>query len=120
MSGTVSRGKYSTIKRKAKQWREKALDAMNEAEHLHLEVERLEELLEKNTHDPKLVKKLQTENEEIKLENEKVLCRQNKKIVQLQKDLEDCTERYRDIRRAYHRQEWMEPRPRGSRTSGSL
>ena len=77
MSGTVSRVKYSTIKRKAKKWRIKALDAMNEAEHLQLEVERLEELLEKNTYNPELVKKLRTENEEIKLENEKVLCRQN-------------------------------------------
>ena len=129
MSGTVSREKYSTIKRKGKQWRAKALEAMNEVEELQLEVERLEELLEKNTHNPELVKQwrakslealnevgelqleverleelqknthnpelvkqLRTENKEIKLETEKVLYRQNKKIIQLQKDLEDLHE----------------------------
>ena len=124
MSGTVSREKYSTIKRKAKQWRAKALEAMNEVGELQLEVERLKEFLEKNTHNPDhnpaLVKQLRTENKEIKLETEKILCRQNKKIVRLQKDLEDCEERYRDVCRAYHRQEWIEPRLRGSRASGAL
>ena len=67
MSRTVSREKYNSLKEKASQWREKALDYKNMYENILLENEKLideNEYLQDNLHDIPNIEESNHEREE--------------------------------------------------------
>jgi chromosome segregation ATPase len=109
MSGTVSRKKYETIKRKAEQWRDKALEAFTEAQELRDEVQRLSE---QEDSDPQALDLLTAERDKLSRENvtlrqrmgdevfkqERELIRKSGEIDRLKMALSDYKDRYQEIR----------------------
>ena len=109
MSETVTRKKYETIKRKAKQWRNKALEVLDDIQELREELDRVlnedgpnSEVLDKVTQErDKLLTEISTlrqrmGNEVFKQERE--LVRKNGEIDRLKMSLSDYKERYQEIR----------------------
>jgi uncharacterized coiled-coil DUF342 family protein len=109
MSGTVSRKKYETIKRKAEQWRDKALEAFDEIQELREELDRHpdeggddSEALRKLTLErDKLLKEASTLRQRMGDEvfkQERELVRKSGEIDRLKMSLSDYKERYQEIR----------------------
>ena len=104
MSGTVSRKKYETIKRKAEQWRDKALEAFDEIQELREGLGRGDdsEALRKLTLErDKLLKEASTLRQRMGDEvfkQERELVRKNGEIDRLKMSLSDYKERYQEIR----------------------
>jgi predicted RNase H-like nuclease (RuvC/YqgF family) len=106
MTDTVSRKKYQNIKRKATQWREKAIEAFDEIRKLQ------EELDSQEGDDPELLGNLKLEKSKLSKENEflrhsmrddvfkqeREICRKNGEIDRLNMSLNDYKERYQEIR----------------------
>ena len=109
MSGTVNRTKYDTIKRKAEQWRNKALEAFDEIQELREELARVHngegndsEELDKLTRErDSLVTEVSTLRRRMGDEvfkQERELVRKNGEIDRLKMSLSDYKERYQEIR----------------------
>mgnify|MGYP001561941026 CR=1 FL=1 len=109
MSGTVSRKKYETIKRKAEQWRRKALEAFDDIQELREELDRRPD---EGSEDPSLLEKFTLEKAKLEKEienlrqrmaeevfkQERELIRKNGEIDRLRMSLGDYKERYQEIR----------------------
>ena len=109
MSGTVSRKKYETIKRKAEQWRDKALEAFDEIQELRQELDRRPseengdpEALHRATMErDKLLEEINTLRQrmgEEMFKQERELIRKSGEIDRLKMSLSDYKERYQEIR----------------------
>lgn len=107
MGTMVKREKYDTIKRKATQWRLKALEALEEVERLRIENDKL-----KSVETTEELEHLRSENKELEteiiglqkqvsksgFEQERILLRKNGEIDRLRVALEDYKERYKEVR----------------------
>ena len=106
MSETVSRKKYETIKRKAEQWRDKALEAFEEVKELREELERFPDDNSETVHKvimerDKLLKELNTLQKRMGDEvfkQEREMIRKNGEIDRLKMSLSDYKDRYQEIR----------------------
>jgi|TARA_B100001059_G_scaffold228120_1_gene258784 uncharacterized coiled-coil DUF342 family protein len=106
MSETVSRKKYETIKRKAEQWRDKALEAFEEVQELREELERFPDDNSETVHKvimerDKLLKELNTLQKRMGDEvfkQEREMIRKNGEIDRLKMSLSDYKDRYQEIR----------------------
>ncbi len=106
MSETVSRKKYETIKRKAEQWRDKALEAFEEVQELREELERFPDDNSETVHKvtmerDKLLKELNTLQKRMGDEvfkQEREMIRKNGEIDRLKMSLSDYKDRYKEIR----------------------
>jgi len=110
MSETVTRKKYETIKRKAEQWRDKALEAFEEVQELREELrEELERFPDDNSETvhkvimerDKLLKELNTLQKRMGDEvfkQEREMIRKNGEIDRLKMSLSDYKDRYQEIR----------------------
>jgi len=105
MTDTVSRKKYQTIKRKAEQWREKALESLDK-------LQKLQDELDSQKDEPELLIKLNLEKNTLTKEieslryrmrdnvfkQEREICQKNGEIDRLKMSLNDYKERYQEIR----------------------
>lgn len=106
MNETVSRKKYETIKRKAEQWRDKALEAFEEVQELREELERFPDDNSETVHKvimerDKLLKELNTLQKRMGDEvfkQEREMIRKNGEIDRLKMSLSDYKDRYQEIR----------------------
>lgn len=109
---TVSRNKYESIKRKADQWRTKALEAFEEIQELRDELERSDNNIgvDFNTHNniimerDNLLEEISTMRFSIKEEafkHERVLIKKDAEIDRLKMSLNNYKERYQEIREDY-------------------
>ena len=106
MSETVSRKKYETIKRKAEQWRDKALEAFEEVQELREELERFPDDNSETVHKvimerDKLLKELNTLQKRMGDEvfkQEREMIRKNGEIDRLKMSLSYYKDRYQEIR----------------------
>jgi regulator of replication initiation timing len=112
MSGTVNRTKYDTIKRKAEQWRNKALEAFDEIQELREALARVHngegndsEELDKLTRErDSLVTEVSTLRRRMGDEvfkQERELVRKNGEIDRLKMSLSDYKERYQETSTFY-------------------
>lgn len=110
MSGTVSRKKYESIKRKAEQWRTKALEAFEEIQELRDELDRSaqdEVGVDSDIHNSIIVERdsllnelniLRQKMKDEVFKQERELVRKNGEIDRLKMALSDYKERYQEIR----------------------
>ena len=110
MSGTVSRQKYENIKRKAEQWRKKALEAFDEIQELREELDNCDQNdtgIDPDAHNniiaerDDLLEEVNSMRQKMKDEvfkQERELIRKNGEIDRLKMSLTDYKERYQEIR----------------------